>query len=239
MQVLEELMATILDELRDRGAEIGVRQAREAWMSSVEKLETLEMTDRDVLRMALKSGGATEVSLACWALGGLRDESAVEDLLKVLRRGDRHAFEAAKAIRVIGSLDAVNPLIEVLVSDAAVAIRTAAAYSLAGFKQAEVEAALCDVLRAEDEPAQVRAACAEAMGYGQFGGAVSALVDAARDASPDVRFWSIYALGEIGDPVALPAVSARLNDRDQVSTGELVCTEAARVREVLTQRAGG
>jgi HEAT repeat protein len=92
------------------------------------------------------------------------------------------------------------------------------------------------VLTDEHQSADVRAACAEALGHGHFQDALSALATATADSSPEVRYWSLYALGELGDPAALPVVTARMSDPDRTSTGESIAEEAARVHELLDER---
>ena len=225
----------VLDQLRQRAATIGDSEARQAWLKSVEELESLRLTTKHALRQSLIRL-AGDVSLVCWALGNLRDEDAVPDLLDVLRRGDRFSFEAAKALRTIGNGRSAPALIEVLTEDAPLVARLASAYALAAFGQPEVETALSAALADEDEPPDLRAVCAEALGYGHFKGALAVLVAATADSSPEVRYWSLYALGELGDPEALPYVAARLTDAEQASTGATVAEEAKRVHELLVRR---
>jgi HEAT repeat protein len=166
----------------------------------------------------------------------LRDDDAIDDLLDVLRRGDRFSFEAAKALRTIGNPRSAPALIEVLVADAPAVARQASAYALGMFRQAEVENALSAVLTDQRERPDVRAACAEALGHGHFQEAFSALATATTDSSPEVRYWSLYALGELGDPAALPVVAARMRDPDRTSVGDSIAEEATRVHELLIER---
>ena len=225
----------IIDQLRQQAITISDSEAREAWMKSVEGLESLRLTTKDALRRALKEPRG-DGSLACWALGNLRDDDAIPDLLEVLRRGDRFSFEAAKALRTISNPRSVPALIEVLIADAPTVARQASAYVLGAFRQAEVENALRAVLTDQDQPPDVRAACAEALGYGHFRDAFPALVDATADSSPEVRYWSVYALGELGDPAALPVVALRMSDPDRTSTGASIAEEAERVCALLDER---
>jgi HEAT repeat protein len=234
MQVPEAVIM-ILDQLRQQAATISDSEAREAWMKSVKDMESQRLTTKDGLRHALKELGGN-VSLACWALGNLRDDDAILDLLDVLRRGDQFSFEAAKALRTIGNPRSAPALIEVLVAEVPAVARQASAYALGIFRQAEVENALSAVLIDQHERTDVRAACAEALGHGHFRGAVSALASATTDSSPEVRYWSLYALGELGDPAALPVVAARMRDLDRTSAGDSIAEEATRVHELLVER---
>jgi HEAT repeat protein len=235
MSLPEAVTSMVLDQLRQHAATIGDSQARQAWLKSVEKLKSLQLTTKHALRLSLR-GLAGDVSLACWALGNLRDEDAVPDLLNVLRRGDQFSFEAAKALRTIGDERSAPALIEVLTADASLVARLASAYALAAFGQPEIEKALSAALADQHEPSELRAACAEALGYGHYKGALPALAAATGDSSPEVRYWSLYALGELGEPEALRYVAARLTDTEQASTGEPVAEEAKRVYEMLVRR---
>lgn len=229
-------MATIVQRLRRRGHDIADEMTRTAWMNSVEQLESRALTSRRALHSALRGGDTVTLSLACWALGQLRDERVLNELLSVIERDDPIAFEAAKAIRIIGSQAAIKPLIGLLTSDCPTGTRTASAYALGGFHTIEVEQRLCDVLGNIHEPPEIRAACAEALGYGNFEGAFDVLVSSTADLSPDVRFWSLYALGELGLPGALQTVSSHLHDDARTSTGDLISAQATLVYEMLAQR---
>jgi HEAT repeat protein len=229
-------MIGIVQTLRRRAREIADDLSRTAWMKSVEQLESRALTSRRALHSALRDGEPVNLSLACWALGQLGDESAVSDLLSVIQRGGPIAFEAAKAIRNIGSHAAIIPLIDLLSSDGTVEARTASAYALAGFRHLAVERHLSTVLANSGEPAEIRAACAEALGDGNFEGAFDVLVSSTSDSSPDVRFWSLYALGELGLPEALQTVGSHIPDDARTSSGQLISAEASRVYEILAHR---
>ena len=236
MQVRQELMATIAQKLRRQGREITDEVARKAWMNSVEQLETHALTSRRALHSALCGGDTVTLSLACWALGQLRAEGVLNELLSLIRRNDPIAFEAAKAIRNIASQAAIKPLIGLLTSDGPIGTRTASAYALVGFHCIDVQQRLCDVLGNISEPAEIRASCAEALGDGNFEGAFDVLVLSTADLSPDVRFWSLYALGELGLPGALQTVGSHVHDDARTSTGELISAQATLVYEMLAQR---
>jgi HEAT repeat protein len=235
MQVRQELMTTIADMLRQQGSNITDEVARKAWLNSVEQLEARNLTNNLALHAGLRASDPVTSSLSCWALGHLRDETALNELLSLIRRGDPNAFEAAKAIRNIRSHAAIKPLSDLLTSRSSSAIRSASAYALAAFHCIDVQQRLCDVLRNVSEPAEIRSACAEALGDGNFEGAFEVLVSSTADLSADVRFWSIYALGELGLPAALQTIRPHVHDYARTSTGELVSAEATLVCEMLTE----
>ena len=99
-------------------------------------------------------------------------------------------------------------------------VRAGAAWAL-GFHQHGPRAAgsLLRTLADVNEEADVRAHAAEAIGHlaDRLGAAESdalaALLHALRDGSAEVRFWDAFALGNLGDEAAIPALE-RLAARD-------------------------
>jgi HEAT repeat protein len=83
-------------------------------------------------------------------------------------------------------------------------------------------AALLRALGDQDEETDVRAHAAEALGHLADGlgerepDVLGALLHGLRDAAPEVRFWSAFALGNLGDEAAIPALE-RLAERDEES----------------------
>jgi HEAT repeat protein len=102
-------------------------------------------------------------------------------------------------------------------------VRAKAAWAL-GFHPQGPQAAesLLRTLRDLDEEVDVRAHAAEALGHladrlGEHEREVlGALLHALRDSSPEVRFWSAFALGNLGDEAAIPALEL-LAARDEES----------------------
>jgi HEAT repeat protein len=99
-------------------------------------------------------------------------------------------------------------------------VRGMAAWAL-GFQSQGHHAAgsLLRTLADLDEEADVRAHAAEAIGHlaDRLGerepDALAALLHALRDPSAEVRFWAAFALGNLGDEAAIPALE-RLAARD-------------------------
>lgn len=92
-------------------------------------------------------------------------------------------------------------------------VRAKAAWAL-GFHPQGPQAAgsLIRTLGDRDEEADVRAHAAEALGHlaDRLGerepDVLGALLHGLRDSSPEVRFWSAFALGNLGDEAAIPAL---------------------------------
>jgi HEAT repeat protein len=107
-----------------------------------------------------------------------------------------------------------------LASHERASVRAGAAWAL-GFHPQGPQAAgsLLRTLADQNEEADVRAHAAEAIGHlaDRLGAherdALAALLHALRDGSAEVRFWAAFALGNLGDDAAIPALE-RLAARD-------------------------
>jgi HEAT repeat protein len=112
---------------------------------------------------------------------------------------------------------------ELLASHEDPAIRARAAWVLGFHAQgSQAVPALLRTLRDREEDVDVRGHAAEALGHladnlGDLEGEVlAALLHALRDPSAEVRFWAAFALGNLGDEAAIPALE-RLAARDAES----------------------
>jgi HEAT repeat protein len=142
--------------------------------------------------------------LICWLLGQLRNKRTVHALLNAFNDSDPSLFwEAAKSLGQIGSKRATHPLILILLKDTNPEKRAAAAYALGNLRDKRALHLLLKKLADENENIRVREHVAEALAYIKDESAVPPLIDALRDSIAEVRFWSAFALGEIGDNRAL------------------------------------
>lgn len=223
---------TVLEKLR-QCADTIEPVARGAWLHAISDLGRFGLTTDADLHVALSDDAdAAKQAAVCWALGHLKDERAVDGLVRAMERNNEVAFEAANALVRIGSKRAVASLVTLLRSSAPLPRRAAAAYAL-GYLGGQSGNALDDVLGDRRQPASLRARCAEALGVMRWRAALESLMSATYDPSPEVRFWSIYALGELGDPMARSTVAARLHDAEEVATLGSIGAEATRVLEWL------
>ena len=128
----------------------------------------------------------------------------VRALLNALADADATVrWEAAKALSALGDTRAVPPLIALAQGTGASDQRTAAVYVLGWLRDTRALAPLVQVLRSNREGAQLRSHAAEALAYIGNRRAVPALITALDDPSPEVRLWSAFALGELGDTRAV------------------------------------
>jgi len=144
-------------------------------------------------------------SVACWALGQIRDKRSVRILLKALEsKGKEICWEAAKSIGLIGSRHVVRPLIAILLKDEDLNRRMAAAYTLGQLQDTRAVVPLLRILLNRKEKPALRGHVAEALAYIGDKRAVQSLIGTLKDPAVEVRFWSAFALGVLKDQRAIP-----------------------------------
>lgn len=152
---------------------------------------------------------------ACWALGRLCDKRAVTVLLNVLNSQDvRLCQEAAKSLGILKSKRAVKPLITALLNNTSIERRAAYAYALGLLHDKSAIEPLLTVLNNKKEEPEVRGFAAEALARLGDYRVVNHLIEGLKDSSVEVRFWSVFALGKIGDQRALPELK-RIASQDK------------------------
>lgn len=148
------------------------------------------------------------------ALGTLKYQPAVEDLIQVAANPDEERVRrmyAASALGEIGDARALPALRELFGAQDSL-LRAYAAAALAGFQLSEVEAALQDALR--DGNARVRQAAAKALARKDAQKSVDILIYKARyDPERPVRLEAIRSLGAIGGARALAYLREAYQDR--------------------------
>ena len=148
------------------------------------------------------------------ALGTLKYQPAVEDLIQVVANPDEERVRrmyAASALGEIGDARALPALRELFGAQDSL-LRAYAAAALAGFQLSEVEAALQDALR--DGNARVRQAAAKALARKDARKSVDILIYKARyDPERQVRLEAIRSLGAIGEARSLAYLREAYQDR--------------------------
>jgi len=140
----------------------------------------------------------------CWTLARLKDEWALPVLLAAFKDEDTDLRgEVARALGMLGSKQATGPLIAALCKDENVDVRIAAAHALGLLRDERAFEALVNTLSDPNEDPKVRGMVAEALADLRDHRAVVPLITALTDESAEVRFWAVFALGELRDPRAL------------------------------------
>lgn len=174
---------------------------------------------------------------ACDLLGRLGDSyrrsaEAVADLFA--RTEERELlWESAKALALMNAGYMADVLLTHL--DSTDSRRAAAAaWTLGRLGHPSSVEPLRAVLRKTGTHHDVRAHAAEALGCLGSREAVTDLVAALGDSTAEVRYWAAFALGQIGDPGALPALE-RLAQSDHRAVGSSgsVADEASRAAELI------
>ena len=166
------------------------------------------LDSNDLIGIVSGGGSRKKRAEACWLLGKRRERKAISALLRALQHNDAGVrWEAAKALAVISHSDSIRPLIRLMRHGRAANIRQAATYALSFmFSKHSKQAArsLLSVLNKQKEKAAVRAQAAEGLGNLLYRPAFKSLASALNERNVQVRFWSIFALGKLGDTRALP-----------------------------------
>jgi HEAT repeat protein len=130
----------------------------------------------------------------------------IQRLLRTIENGKREEiWEAAKQLESV-TTDAVLQLVSLLENAKDAHSRSAAAYVLGFGRYASARTALEQVLDDVDEDADVRGHAAEALAYIQNPRSVGVLLRNVQGDNPGIQYWCTFALGQIGDPAALPVL---------------------------------
>jgi HEAT repeat protein len=179
--------------------------------------------------------------IACWILGRIQNKKAVKALLTGFEDQEISLqWEAAKSLASLSSKRAVKPLIKSLLEAHATEKRSAAAYALGWLQDSRAVDPLVQVLNSTHEDPRVRGLAAEALAQFKAPRIVDNLIKALKDKAPEVRFWSAYALGQIGNRRALPELEyLAQNDHTYVANWWKVSEEASEAIHNLNSPAKG
>jgi HEAT repeat protein len=129
----------------------------------------------------------------------------IQDLLATVKNGSREdVWEAAKEISSFAT-DLATSLIALLKAERA-DTRAAAAYVLGFGRFGSARTSLEEVLDNIEEESSVRGHAAEALAYIQARESADVLLKHLGDKNPGVTYWCTFALGQIGDVKAIPAL---------------------------------
>jgi HEAT repeat protein len=159
----------------------------------------VESVDSLILALQDETLSVQKRATAGWALGQLQEKTAVSPLLNVFTEGNKTLFwECAKSLGQIKSRKSVLPLVRILSESDDPDRRTAAAYTLGLLRDRRAVQPLLGVLGNSKEEPNVRGHAAEALAHMEDDRAVAPLIAALRDRYVEVRFWSAFALGQLG-----------------------------------------
>lgn len=197
-----DLNQQILLALEKTTPEIRGRIERQIDESRGQGLDVFEA----LLKATQTQGGDADLrAVVCWILGQLGKKRAAPALIAALDSSATQVVqEAAKSLGLIRSKKALQPLIAVLQRSENPDQQEAAAYGLGILGDKRVIGTLVRTLENPEVSPQVRGYCAEALVNLGDPTASFTLLATLDDPAVEVRFWSVYALGELKEQRAIP-----------------------------------
>lgn len=175
-----------------------------------------------VLAIAEDEKVKTEIrTIACWLLGELGDIRASKALLKIFETSNNNEliWETAKSIIALNIKQAIPMLKKTLFDDPSDEKRAASAYMLGRLSDSGSGNDLLEVVLNKKEIQKIRGYAAESLGVLREKNAVNSLLIALYESNDELRFWIIYALGQIGDPAAIPDLEGIAKGEDIIIPG--------------------
>lgn len=194
-------------------------------------LEQQGIESADSLREVLTEEKSSDLlAECCWLAGFVDDDLLARKLVTVLQHSSDAVvvWEAAKALSVKRLHETeISRVIETLMRTHGDTLnRIASAYVLGAVGGDDAAQVLSDVLRDVETEATLRGQAAEALGNTGSVLAVTPLIESASDLSPEVRYWSVFSLGKIGDSSAREVLRRAVNDEAVLPDGSSVADEA-------------
>jgi HEAT repeat protein len=182
------------------------------------------------------SAPAEQRAIAAWIVGQIEERSLASHLEQILQRDEptELILEAAKSLCRLGVGE--GTFRRLLQDGGNEESRQIAAHSLGVLGHAEAAGDLCQALERDASP-QVRGQAAEALAYLRDEASVGCVRVATTDPSPEVRFWAVFALGQLGstdDTRLLERIAQE--DHALVEGWGTVAKEAQRALEELRRR---
>ncbi|MFZ0884989.1 MAG: HEAT repeat domain-containing protein [Candidatus Acidiferrales bacterium] len=136
----------------------------------------------------------------------MTDEQIRQVLFRLNGRNQTDAFEVAKLIWEDSDARLERPLIRTLKKGRRAFNRAAAAYAMQMMTTPRTIAALERTVKNKSEYPRVRGEAAEALAHAHRKKSHDVLLTGLGDPSKEVRFWCAYALGEMAEKRAVPAL---------------------------------
>ncbi len=204
-------------------------KSRASLTALLENMEAAGLrTTADLHALLLDEHAPASHRVACaWFISRLRAPRALTTLLEALKASDPVVrASAALELGTLGSTSAVQVLIAAAEQDASGAVRTQALLSLSCLATPDLVHRILQIARRSTEPAVVRGAAIEALSSMAALETVPELALLLNDPEPEVRYWTIFTLGQLQDRSVLP----RLRDLQDSETasfhGTLLADEA-------------
>jgi HEAT repeat protein len=225
---LQLLLRDLTDRLDGAARASAVKKAvalRESGVVSIDDLFAVDAVD--VPNPSVRA-------FAYWAIARIDHPDAPVSLL----RGSEDSAPAVRREAIAGLehvdvLAAAHRLVEAL-ADTDLSVRITAVLALRGHPHRATEP-LLSLIQDRDASSALRGAAAEALASHKDSRTRSVLIDATTDNEPEVRYWAAFALGQRGEPEALPALDALAVDATSIPrlgvVGDAAREAACNIRE--------
>jgi HEAT repeat protein len=213
-------------EFRRYSQSVATTQRAEVEHFAETLLQSGEAFSQLLLALLRDSKASTELRLeACMLLRALAERRAIPALIKVAQSRHEEVRLRREAIQALGLLRskskrAVLPLIEILSNgDDDEWARRLAAHSLGFLNDPRGRDTLFRLIKDETVPPGIRGDATEALTHFQDVRAVPTLREQLLDASPEVRFWAVFSLGQLADTDVIPELERVVMEDDAVVPG--------------------
>lgn len=142
-------------------------------------------------------------------------------LLKIFKKEINKIWlvELAKILIMLRDKGSVRPLINIMLSDKNDVRRETAAYALAFLNDKRAAVPFLFLARDSCCNSKIRVQTIEGLANLRYKQAIPTLISFLNDKSPDVRFWSIFALGSMRARKALPKLRKLVKSDKSICPG--------------------
>jgi HEAT repeat protein len=201
----------------------------------------LNIDSFDMLLNILQNPQIDETSRldACWIAGQLGNKKLTKALLSLFNESStKLVWQAAQSLRCLQSKKALSPLLNILRQNENFEKRQAAVYALGALPDTTAIQALMETLIDKNENAKVRGQAAETLAFIGKGWpqVISSLLSVLQDEEVEVRFWSLYTLGQLGSLEIIPPIEKLIDDETILSDWGSVSSEASSAIEQIKSR---
>lgn len=168
-----------------------------------------------------------------WLIGQLGMVDYIPKLWELYQKTQDTSVRQAllHSLGLMESTEANPYLFAVLQSDATTDVRISAAYALQIGQRPEAITPLLTVAMNPNEPPSLRGMAIESLSYQADKTLIPTLLPLLKDAAPEVRFWALYTIGEIGNRAFADQIAALSQDEAYVEPYGSIGQEACRILE--------
>ena len=184
----------------------------------------------DLIAIVLNTTQVQELRMdAVWLLGQIGYKEHWKFLISVFDDSDYNLFwQAANSLRLLKSKRSVPILLAYLKDNSNPEKQRAAAYALSMSSNKLIIDLMLDIFKQRNTPTKVRAQIAETLSCIGKGlpEVIDTLAHELKDAEIEVRFWSIFALGQLGNLHTIPYLEFFIEDNNTLLTHGSIRDEA-------------